>query len=175
MSYAGSNLTAVLDALTKALADTTPRGRAPVACKLGVEADAENTTADRIVFLPRTRSHAAPEIQPRDGRAVAQKNIACDAYVVGHDFEAADALADRLVVAMYTAFGEYGAQVLGQGPGQVIDGGAASAASRFAIVVRVTFCVPVYVERFRVGRGGAPAGSGQVVNSQGGSPEEIHP
>lgn len=173
MSYAGSNLLEVLKALTKALADTTPRGVAPIVCVLGTEADAETSTADRIVFIARSRAHEAPHEQPEDGRAIAQKTIACDAFVYGHDFITADALADRLVVALDKAFSQNGATTYDQGAGNIFDGGAASAASRFAIVVRVAFCIPVYAEQHTTGTGGAPAGSGSLVNTSGASPEEI--
>lgn len=175
MSFAGSNVSDVLKELSRVLAETTPRGRAPVVCQLGTEADAETTTADRIIFLPRSGAFNEPEVQPRGGRARSQDDISFDAYVTGHDFEAANALSHRLVNAIHNAFSHHGARVNGQGPGQVIDGGAASAASRFTRVVRVTFCVPVYAEKFTTGKGGAPAGTGTLVNSLGESPEEIDP
>lgn len=173
MSYAGSNIGAVLKALEKELANTTPTGTAPVLCALGTQADAEQSSLDRITFVPKTRQQEAPHEQPDDGRAIAQAEIGCDAFVYGHDFEAANALADRLLLALYTAFSENAAQVYGRS-GAINDGGAIAAASRFSIVVPVAFCVPVYAEQFHTGTGdGSAIGGGVVTNTMGTSPEAI--
>ena len=179
MSYAGSNLASILDTLTAALcADGGP----PVGNAIGSANDAQvATSTNSITWVPRDKQPvlARPHQQPIDattarplGTAIAQRHFVCDAAIYGKDFQSALDLDDRLIAALYTAFGENAADVFNAPPGE-LDGGGVRSGEAFCIVRPVVFAIPVYLEKFIPAQGHAAALTGQAVDPLGTHPEIV--
>ncbi len=178
MSYAGSNLQDILNTLTTALcARGTPLGNV-----IGQAADAQtmSTSSGSIVWVPRDKQPALspPHEQPSDvndrplGVAIAQRNLVVDAVIYGKDFQSAQDIDDRLIVALYEEFGENGAAIFSAPPGE-LDGGGARSGEGWCVVRPVIFSIPIFQQKFIRATGAPVLGVGSVTDPLGENSEPI--
>ena len=166
MSYAGSNLRAILDLLT---AEMAAHG-AKVLNVIGTKADAELASFERIVWIPKSRASSAPHEQPIDGQAVKQKAVTFDVMLYAPDYESLEQLADLLEVAMYDAFSDNAATAL-PSPAPYKEPNAAGRG--YALTMPVQLRIPVYREVWTPGVATPVTTSGTVTDPQGQNPEAI--
>lgn len=167
MSFAGSNVRAVLDLLTAEMASRGGR----VLNVLGTKADAELASFDRIIWIPRSRSSEPPHEQPADGQAVKQKTIVFDVNLYAQDFESLERLADLLEASMFDAFSANAMKAL-PGPAPYKEPNAAGRG--YALTMPVHMMIPVYRETWIEGVIDQPSTmSGSVTDPKGQNPEAL--
>lgn len=153
MSFAGSHVEAFLVELEAST------GRPHV---VGSEEDAAAAEPTRTVWVPKESVLEPPAVQPRDGRACAQRRVKFDVVLRAASFAELEEVEEALVVG------------LDVGPRTVRWGNPAQYSTtegRFTLRREVEVCFLVYSERHLVGRPLAATTSTVVTDTLGQDPE----
>lgn len=136
-----------------------------IAHEIGPGVDAAHGEPSRVTWVPRVSRIEPLRLQPRDGRACAQRRIRFDVVMVAPDWEALRALEDGVVVALDA-----------RGPLAVAygDGEYAISATLCSLRREVEVIEPIYAERFTVVAPSTAGTKSQVTSPTGEDPEIVH-